>query len=51
LLAVIYGFIFTILQLEDLALLVGSIGLFLVLAVIMIWSRRVNWYGLGSSEN
>jgi len=50
LLTVIYGFIFTILQLEDLALLVGSIGLFLVLAVVMIWSRKVNWYGLGSNE-
>lgn len=51
LLAVIYGFIFTILQLEDMALLVGSIGLFLVLAIVMVWSRKVNWYGLGSGES
>ncbi len=44
LLAVMYGFIFTILQLEDTALLVGSIGLFIILATIMIWSRKVDWY-------
>ncbi|MCF8276841.1 MAG: cell envelope integrity protein CreD [Flavobacteriales bacterium] len=45
LLTVMYGFIFTILQLEDTALLVGSIGLFIILATIMIWSRKVDWYG------
>ncbi len=45
LLVVMYGFIFTILQLEDMALLVGSIGLFLILATVMLWSRKVNWYG------
>lgn len=44
LLTVMYGFIFTILQLEDTALLVGSIGLFIILATIMIWSRKVDWY-------
>lgn len=44
LLTVMYGFIFTILQLEDTALLVGSIGLFIILAIIMIWSRKVDWY-------
>ncbi len=45
LLAVMYGFIYTILQLEDTALLVGSIGLFAILATIMVWSRKVDWYG------
>jgi inner membrane protein len=45
LLVVMYGFIFTILQLEDMALLVGSIGLFLILATVMLWSRKVDWYG------
>ena len=44
LLAVMYGFIYTILQLEDTALLVGSIGLFIILAIVMIWSRKVDWY-------
>ena len=45
LLTIIYGFIYVVLQLEDLALLVGSIGLFLVLAAVMYLSRNVNWFG------
>jgi len=40
----LYGFIFTILQLEDYALLMGSIGLFIVLAIIMYLSRKIDWY-------
>jgi inner membrane protein len=39
----IYGFIFTIINLEDTSLLIGSIGLFIALAVVMIISRKVNW--------
>jgi inner membrane protein len=39
----IYGFIFTIINLEDTSLLSGSIGLFIALAVVMIISRKVNW--------
>ncbi len=44
-LALLYGFMFTLLQLEDYALLMGSIGLFVVLAIIMYLSRRIDWYG------
>jgi inner membrane protein len=43
-LGALYGFIFTIIRLEDTALLVGSIGLFTVLALVMYASRRINWY-------
>jgi inner membrane protein len=32
---------------EDFALLVGSLGLFAILAAIMFVTRRVDWYGLG----
>ena len=46
-LVVLYGFIFLILQLQDYALLVGSIGLFVALAVTMYLSRNVNWYAMG----
>jgi inner membrane protein len=42
-LASLYGFIYVIIQLENYALLVGSIGLFLILAVIMFASRRIDW--------
>jgi inner membrane protein len=41
----LYGFIFVLIRLEDTALLVGSIALFLVLAAVMYASRKVRWYG------
>ena len=41
----LYVLLFVILQLEDTALLVGSIGLFLILAVIMYFSSKIDWYG------
>ena len=40
-----FGFIFVLMQLETLALLVGSIGLFAVLALTMFFTRKINWYG------
>jgi len=42
--ATLYGFLYVLLRLEDAALLVGSIGLFVMLAVLMLATRRVNWY-------
>ena len=47
LLALIYGFIFIVLQLEDYALLAGSVGIFAALAAVMYYSRRVDWYSIG----
>ncbi|WP_190809529.1 cell envelope integrity protein CreD [Flagellimonas sp. S3867] len=41
----LYTFIFVIIQLEDYALLVGSIGLFIILGIIMFTSRRIDWSG------
>ena len=46
LLAIIYGFIFVVLQLEDYALLAGSIGIFIALASVMYYSRKVDWDNL-----
>ena len=43
-LAVCYTFIYILLQIESYALLVGSIGLFVVLAIAMAASRKVEWY-------
>lgn len=40
----LYTFLFTILQLQDYALLVGSIGLFIILAIIMRASQQIKWY-------
>ena len=42
-LALLYGFLFTIIQLTDYALLMGSIGLFAILAIVMYYSGKVNW--------
>jgi inner membrane protein len=39
----VYTYMFTILQLQDYALLLGSIGLFIALAVIMHFSKRIEW--------
>lgn len=38
------AFIYILLHIESYALLVGSIGLFFVLAVAMVASRKVEWY-------
>ncbi len=39
----LYTFIYVIIQLENYALLVGSIGLFIILAVVMYVSRKIKW--------
>jgi len=47
----LYGFIFVLIRLEDTALLVGSIGLFLVLAMVMYGSRKIDWYNIKAVDN
>ena len=42
-LVLMYTYVFTILQLQDYSLLFGSIGLFITLAVIMYFSRKIQW--------
>ncbi|PYQ57958.1 MAG: cell envelope integrity protein CreD [Acidobacteria bacterium] len=42
-LGVLYGYLYVLLQLEDYALLLGSIGLFLILALVMFLTRRIDW--------
>lgn len=44
-LSLLYAFLFTILQIADYALLLGNIGIFVILAMVMFFSRKVNWYG------
>ena len=43
-LVILYTFLFTVLQLQDYALLLGSIGLFLAMGITMYLSRNINWY-------
>ncbi len=44
--AVLYGLLFILLQLEQTALVIGALTLFLVLTLVMVMTRNVNWYGL-----
>jgi inner membrane protein len=44
LLAGIYGFLYVALQLQDYALLLGTGGLFAVLALVVWFTRNIDWY-------
>lgn len=43
-LSLIYVFLFVTLQLADYALLMGSVGLTVILALTMYFTRNINWY-------
>ena len=49
-LAAAYGFLYAALRSEDYALLIGSLGLFAILAGVMILTRKVDWYRPGSQD-
>lgn len=40
----LYGCLLVLIRLQDFALLVGSIGLFVILALIMYLTRKVDWF-------
>jgi len=46
--ALLYGYLYVLLTNEDYALLIGSVGLFLIVAAIMFATRRVDWYAPGA---
>ncbi len=50
LLTFLYGFLYITLQMEDYALLMGSIGLFIALGVVMYVTRRIDWYSMGTAQ-
>jgi inner membrane protein len=45
-LVLLYGFLYILLQMQDYALVLGSAGLFIILAVIMYLSRKIDWYAI-----
>lgn len=47
---VLYALIYTLLRLEDYALLAGSIASFLAIAGTMYMTRNLDWYGVGKTE-
>lgn len=48
--ALLYGMLYVLLQLEQTALAVGAVALFAALATVMVLTRRVNWYGLTATR-
>ena len=50
-LVLLYGFLFILIQLQDYALLLGSIGLFVAMGLIMYTSRNVDWYSTTALKN
>ena len=42
----LYGCLYALLQIQDYALLIGSLGLFAVLAAVMFATRHVDWHVL-----
>jgi len=47
----LYGFLYVTLQLEDYALLIGSIGMFVVLGVVMYLTRKIDWYAISPTRD
>jgi inner membrane protein len=45
-LTALYGYLYLLLRLEDLALLAGTSGLFVMLALLMAMTSRVDWFAL-----
>jgi inner membrane protein len=46
LVSTLYLYLFVLLQIQDYALLVGSVGLFVALAIVMYLTRGIDWYAL-----
>jgi inner membrane protein len=46
-----YGFVYVLLQLQDYSLLLGNMALFLILAAIMFFTRKVNWFDVLKSKS
>ncbi len=50
-LSVVYGLLYILMNLEENALLVGSIALFVILTIIMFLTRKIDWYNMGNQES
>lgn len=49
-LGVLYSLLYVIINLEDTALLVGSLFVLALLATVMAVARKIDWYSLGTKE-
>lgn len=49
-LATLFGFLYVLLSMETYSMMVGSVGLFVVLSVVMLLTRKVDWSGSGRRD-
>ena len=49
-LTILYCYLFIVLQLEDYALILGSIGLLIILTMVMYITRKINWYEIETAQ-
>ncbi len=49
-LTILYAYLYIVLQLEDYALLMGSIGLLLILTTVMYITRKIDWYAVDGGK-
>jgi len=49
-LALVHGWMFVLLQMEDFVLLSGTVGLLLALVTVMYVTRNVDWYRIGTAS-
>ena len=49
-LGALYGYLYIVLQLQDYALLMGSLGLFFALALVMYLTQGIDWYSIFQFE-
>lgn len=47
--SVLYGLIYVLMRLEDMALLVGAVASFAAIAAVMYFTRKIDWYGVTGS--
>jgi inner membrane protein len=44
---VLYSYLYVVLASQDYSLLLGSIGLFAFLAIVMVITRKIDWFNPG----
>jgi inner membrane protein len=49
-LSLLYGYLYILFQLQDYALLLGSLGLFIVLSLVMYLTRSIDWFEVMGNE-
>ncbi len=49
-LTILYAYLFVVLQLEDYALIMGSIGLLVIVGAVMYVTRKIDWYDVETGQ-